>query len=63
MNIYDFAGNEWEWTLEYTTYYTSDPCDRGGYYYSDGLEYPASRRYNVDTTGSYDSVNLRAALY
>ena len=30
MNIYDFAGNEWEWTLEMATY-TNNPCsNRGG---------------------------------
>ena len=33
MNIYDFAGNEFEWTLEKTTFYYDGPCvPRGGSY-------------------------------
>ena len=37
MNIYDFAGNEYEWTLEKTTI-TNYPCSyRGGYYWQQRL--------------------------
>ena len=33
MNIYDFSGNEYEWTLEHATSYTDRPCSiRGGSY-------------------------------
>ena len=33
MNIYDFAGNGWEWTLEHATSFSSIPCaSRGGSY-------------------------------
>ena len=33
MNIYDFSGNEYEWTLEHATSYTNRPCSsRGGSY-------------------------------
>ena len=44
MNIYDLAGNVWEWTLEYTSV-TYSPCaPRGGYYSYDGSDRPASNR-------------------
>ena len=55
MNIYDFAGNELEWTLEKTSY-SSDPCaSRGGYYSNPGSYYPASYR-------DYHIYNLQSQL-
>jgi hypothetical protein len=63
MNIYDFAGNEWEWTLEYTND-TSDPCSyRGGDYSISGSVSPASNRSNDSTTSSDSSISSRVALY
>ena len=63
MNIYDFAGNEWEWTLEYTSD-TNNPCaNRGGYYYSDGSYYPASYRGNHTTSDSGHYLSFRPSLY
>ena len=45
MNIYDIAGNVWEWTLEYTSD-SSYPCARrGGYYDNYGSTNQASYRY------------------
>ena len=63
MNIYDFAGNEYEWTLEKAS--GSDyPCaDRGGGYYYAGSGYPASIRIGTSTTVSSDGVGFRSALY
>ena len=63
MNIYDFAGNEWEWTLENTTN-TGSPCSgRGGYYFDYG-SYSASYRSNVSAAlSSSDYVGLRPSLY
>ena len=62
MNIYDIAGNVWEWTLEYTS--NSDfPCAyRGGYYYHDS-SYPASSRDAGDATSSYYDTGFRLSLY
>ena len=63
MNIYDFAGNEFEWTLEKTTF-TDIPCSyRGGNYRSYGNYGPASFRYGNSTTGSGYYIGLRVSLY
>ena len=63
MGIYDLAGNECEWTLEYTSI-TSNPCAArvGGYYYS-GSGSPASGRGNVYTTYLNNDIGFRLALY
>ena len=65
MNIYDFAGNEYEWTLEHATSDSRVPCAcRGGVYYITGSNYPASYRNDVSTTNSYSSyIGFRPALY
>ena len=63
MNIYDLAGNVWEWTLEYTAL-TGGPCaGRGGSCYNDGSYGAASYRYNVITTGSNVHIGFRSSLY
>lgn len=50
-NIYDMAGNVWEWTTE--AYSTNGRVYRGGYY-DYGGNYPMAYRYNNDPS-SYDS--------
>ena len=63
MNIYDLAGNVWEWTLEYTSI-TYAPCAlRGGFYYHYGWSNPASYRGANDTTGSNDDGGFRLSLF
>ena len=66
MNIYDLAGNVWEWTLEKITG-TDDypyPCTvRGGFCNYDGSGTPASSRDDVSTSSSYYNVGFRSALY
>ena len=63
MNIYDIAGNVWEWTLENTSY-GYEPCaDRGGSYIYDGSNDPASYRDDSPTSNSYNSVGFRVSLY
>jgi len=63
MGIYDLAGNEWEWTLEYTSS-TNSPCaNRGGYYNDSGSSYPASYRNLSSTSSLYDGFGFRLALY
>ena len=64
MNIYDFAGNEWEWTLEHATSDTSTPCAlRGGSYYYNGSHDPASVRSSNYITDSSSDFGFRSALY
>ena len=64
MNIYDFAGNEYEWTLEPATGYANFPCVyRGGFYHIHGTNYPASIRLRYNVTYSDEGIGLRASLY
>ena len=52
-NIYDIAGNCWEWTQE--AYFTFSRADRGGGYDSNGSSCPASYRSYSDAVRSYYS--------
>ena len=64
MNIHDFAGNEWEWTLEHATSSSDGPCtNRGGYYYCSGSKFPVSHRSYDGTTNNYDGVGFRTTFY
>ena len=56
-NIYDLAGNVWEWTQEAN--YTGSRADRGGNYSSNGSGSPASGRnvFNPDSS-DYDVVRF-----
>ena len=61
-NIYDLAGNVYEWTLEaYSTYYR---VIRGGRYSSYGSNYPADDRYYgiYGPNVSFDSYGCRSIL-
>ena len=62
QNIYDIAGNVWEWTLE--SYTTSLPCvNRGESYVNCGSVTPANYRNNLDAkTSSYD-LGFRIGLW
>ena len=63
MNIYDFAGNEWEWTLEKTSD-SNRPCARrGGSYNGTGSFGPASTRISDYTANAFDGIGFRPALY
>ena len=65
MNIYDLAGNTWEWTLEYA--YSSLPCTyRGGSYGapSGGTRNVSGRSQGSTTAMSdYGNIGFRVTLY
>ena len=60
-NIYDFAGNCWEWTQEARN--TNDRVVRGGGYNDSGRGGPASDRGGDSPTGTYSQNSTRAVLY
>ena len=63
QNIFDLAGNVWEWTLEYSAN-TGTPCTiRGGSYESSSTENNANYRNNGNTAFSYYSIGFRVTLY
>ena len=71
MNIYDIAGNVWEWTLEgyYYSNSTSTGVSRGGSYYNESRYY-GSEKYNSavfhgerDASAKEDGVGFRVCLF
>ena len=63
QNIFDLAGNVFEWTLEKTSD-TYNPCSsRGGDYDNNGDDDPASYRDDDCPTYSNDVLGFRVALY
>ena len=63
MNIYDFAGNLWEWTLEKSGIEGSPNTMRGGSYCNDGSNRTASFRCQRLPTETYESQGFRSTLY
>ena len=63
MNIYDLAGNVWEWTLEKTSHGYSPCAGRGGSCYDNGSYTPASNRGGSTTSDSFDNLGFRVSLY
>ena len=60
-NIYDMAGNTYEWTTE-TYSYTGAPCVRRGGYYDVSKDYTSARTY-YSTSVSHDFIACRPTLY
>jgi type II secretory pathway pseudopilin PulG len=59
-NIYDLAGNVWEWTNEI---YSSRRIHRGGAYDVFGSSDPAAYRYNGGVASTNTDIGFRVVLY
>ena len=62
MNIYDIAGNVFEWTLEKTSY-TDDPCAVRGGSFDNAVSTPAANHGDVSTDFSYYDIGFRVSLF
>ena len=63
QNIYDLAGNVWEWTLDYTTYVNRPCVSRGGAFNADGTISSAfSRTDSIIEAGNY-AIGFRTVIY
>ena len=60
-NIYDLAGNTWEWTQE--TYQSTYSVSRGGNYYDGGDNFPAGYRNRRSPDVQSDDGSFRTQLY
>ena len=63
MNIYDIAGNVYEWTLEKTSDTDSPRASRGGNFYYTGSYTPAAYRGIISTAYSSYSLGFRVSLF
>ena len=63
MNIYDIAGNVFEWTLEKSPDARFPCAERGGVCSDDGSTYPAASRDSYDTTSAYSLSSFRLSLW
>lgn len=63
LNICDFAGNVWEWTLEKSSDSKLCATTRGGGFDSTGSEHPASIRGKTEASSSLYSIGFRVTLY
>ena len=63
-NIYDLAGNTWEWTNEiYRTDIVDEHVNRGGGYNDSGIYDSASFRNNHNASGIGNFISFRTSLY
>lgn len=60
-NIYDLAGNVWEWTME--TYLTDNRINRGGGFFYSGYTIPASSNNAFPSNTNNLDLGFRIALY
>ena len=60
-NIYDLAGNAWEWTMESKD--DNGRVNRGGYYRSEGSGGTVSYRSSSYPLGRHSSISFRISLY
>ena len=62
-NIYDLAGNVWEWTLEKNLNDEKSIVYRGGSYYDNGVSKPISYRDSMKELGKSVNIGFRVTMY
>ena len=62
-NIYDLAGNVYDWTIEAYSTYTNGRVVRGGYYSISGSIFPSSSRHDYGPSDTGSGIGTRVALY
>ena len=63
LNIYDIAGNVFEWSLE-KGFDDKYPCAYlGGNYRDRGIDLPCSKRFENSKNDSFDYIGFRATMY
>ena len=63
VNLYDVAGNVFEWTLENNNDNKSSCAYRGGNYINIGGNFSASSRNSFSINSSFDGVGFRVSIY
>ena len=63
QNIYDIAGNVWEWTLEKTSRASNLCARRGGSSDSGGSNNPAANRFDNSTTAASSLIGFHVILW
>ena len=63
MNIYDFAGNLMEWTLEKSNQFEKPCTYRGGQAASYGSAIPVAHRAYSQISGKNSVISIRATFY
>lgn len=63
MNIYDFSGNVFEWTLEKAPNVDKPCVERGGSYENNGGDHSASGRESNELSSKGDNIGFRCTIY
>ena len=63
QNIYDIAGNVWEWTLEKASDDNATCARRGGNYGDHGSNNPAGCHDNLSMSDSRNNIGFRISIY